>query len=352
MVEADQAEIQYANSPQGKEIVERFTLVNARLLEQAERPFKNARAKEAIYHYATQELEASTVVIEDFSPALFSYISSDHLSYNQEIVILTGYVVFRGQHGEVYADFAEMPLLKREGVLRGNVEMRFPGGMCLTCGYAQFDENSRNVRFSDIVKVTNPDGTQMTADQMTLVVGEAPTDGGIAQGIMSLKATGNVFLSRDQLWSLTADAACYDKSGDTIEFFMEEGSDKSLFFTDSRGKIYARHAVFDTNTQECTLTGNVKMIHREGALEQYALADRVIMIKGEKEIRFFSDQGRKVLFYDKINRLQMSAPEISVVKDPLKNKNVVKGKGKVRFHFKDEEYERLREYFLIEKING
>lgn len=329
-LEADRADIKYANSLQGKEIIEQFFWVTATLLEDStvdgastNRALKSARAEEAEYHYTSQTLEAANIEIEDFSPVIFSFLSSDHLSYRQGIMILSGHV-----------------------------KMRFPDGMVLNCGYAQFDEKSRHAHFFEAVTVSNLDGSRLIADQMVLVMEEVPRGGGsIAQEVLSLEATGNVVLSKDQQWSLTADAARYDKMGNLVELSVKEDPDAYLFFADSRGKIHARHAVFDLHSQECLLMGDVKMVHREGPLEQYALADRVKMIKGEKEIRFFSDQGKRVLFYDKINRLQMSAPEISVLKDSQKNKNTVTGKGKVRFHFKDEEYDRLRQYFLIEKVN-
>lgn len=359
-VEADQAEIHYANSSMGKEIVEQFTDVFAELSEEiglgegaeAGRRLKKARASKAEYHYSTQELKASAIELENFDAVLFSAVTSDDLSYWQQVMVLKGNVFLKGTYGEIFADEAEIPIARKEGTLQGHVEMRFPDGMILTCGFAQFDGNGRKAHFSDGVAVNNPDGTRLTAETMSLVVGNAANEERLTQGILSLTANGNVSLSRGHLWLLTADTAIYDKGRGKIEFSMEEKSDAYLFLKDSRGKVYARHAIFDTLSQECLLTGDVKMIHREGALEQYALADRVKMIKGEKEIRFFSDFGRRVLFYDKINKLQMSAPEISVMKDPLKNKNIVKGKGKVRFHFKDEEYERLRQYFLIEKFNG
>jgi len=56
-----------------------------------------------------------------------------------------------------------------------------------------------------------------------------------------------------------------------------------------------------------------------------------------------------VLFYDKINNLQVSAPEIKMQRDKQTKKQQFQGIGDVRFHFVEKEYQQLRKRFLLEK---
>ena len=357
LLNGDEAHVNYAHTLHGKEIVEHLTNVTAWLQEETEPGvmgrLRSAKAKDAEYHYASKVLKANDVMIEEYSSGLFTSLASDLLSYRNGILLLEGSVALQGSQGLVNADQAEIPLEIGEGRLLGNVDMRFLNGERLTCGYALFEENGKCAKFYDHVTFSQSSGKRLEADYMEIVFGK-PVGGRdeMEQEIVSVNAIGNVILSQEDQWSLTADEARFDRKDNAIWFTTRHEDSSPLFFKDHRGRVFARKAVFDLTSQDCILSGDVKMIHREGALEQYALADRVRMIKGEREIRFFSNQGRRVLFYDKINRLQMSAPEISVIKDPSTLQNSVKGKGNVRFHFKDEEYERLRHYFFTEKING
>lgn len=255
-------------------------------------------------------------------------------------MLLEGNVELKGEKGEIRADLAHVPFSKKEAVLEGNVVMSFPSGEELLCQTADFNLVHQTANFEDQVVFRSPDGSLLHADKMTVKF--------LGHDIQEVVAEGDVKLDRNREWELRADRAIYDKEKNTITCT----SDSSVHFQDVKGRMFAKSAVFDLTSQECILVGDVKMIHREGPLEQFAIAERVILSKEKKEARFFAQKGGKVLFYDRVNRLQMSAPQINIVKDPVTNQDAVKGVGKVRFHFKDEEYERLRQYFLLEKGNG
>jgi lipopolysaccharide export system protein LptA len=100
------------------------------------------------------------------------------------------------------------------------------------------------------------------------------------------------------------------------------------------------------------LEGNVKLrnhimvdVRRPGPLDQYALADRVVIDLPTDTFVLSGVNGKRILFYDRINNLKMSAPEITVSKDPQTHKQVVKGKGDVRFTFLENEYDLLKRSF-------
>ncbi|MBA3604117.1 MAG: hypothetical protein H0W50_10885, partial [Parachlamydiaceae bacterium] len=136
--------------------------------------------------------------------------------------------------------------------------------------------------------------------------------------------------------------------------------DKQVYFYDSLGEIQAdkitisyQEVAGKFEATKVKLEGNVFMIdHKdvqdaiepERSFVHYALADFVEYILTDKEMHLYSKVGNRVLFYDKINKLNMSAPALKVKRDDQTKKESVKGIGDVRFHFLDSELEQLRKY--------
>jgi len=130
----------------------------------------------------------------------------------------------------------------------------------------------------------------------------------------------------------------------------EVEEDVQLFFEDGKGKMFSDHAVLayavieDQFTPlQLTLEGNVRMYHREGPLLQYALADRSVFFVEKQEVHFKALETKRVLFYDRVNQLTMSAPEVKVKRDPSTKKDSVQGVGDVRFYLDEEELHQLRQ---------
>lgn len=136
-----------------------------------------------------------------------------------------------------------------------------------------------------------------------------------------------------------------------------------IFFKDAYGEIYADRALvkyaMDDQTpilRKIILAGNVRIIsHKpaeadeEAAVLQYALADRVDYIPHTKEMIFKAlYQGHRVLFFDKANNLQVSAPALKVTRDKAAKQETVQGMGDVRFSFIESEFQQLRQRFLLE----
>lgn len=140
---------------------------------------------------------------------------------------------------------------------------------------------------------------------------------------------------------------------------------QQIHFEDARGEIFADRALIKYSLvdhspviSKIILAGNVKVVNRLPAPDdetktvlQYALADRVDFSPESKVMIFkATDKSRRVLFFDKSNSLQLSAPALKITRDKATKKDEIKGIGDVRFSFIDSEIEQLRKRLLLEKI--
>lgn len=137
-----------------------------------------------------------------------------------------------------------------------------------------------------------------------------------------------------------------------------------VFFKDAKGEIYADKAFvkYDYVNQKIAparivLQGNVKITNTLEQSEenkppayQYILADRVDFIPQTKEMIFKAAKERRVLFFDKGNHLEVSAPGLKLIRDKATCKETVQGLGDVRFSFVESEFDQLRHHFSFEKM--
>lgn len=130
---------------------------------------------------------------------------------------------------------------------------------------------------------------------------------------------------------------------------------------DDVGEMYANHVYIQYQWQErqlipekMVLEGNIRLVNRfDGHLEEsgsilhYALADRMEYFPKEQEMILMSSEGNRVLFLDKVNNVQMSAPSLKVKHDPVTKKEIVQGLGDVRFTFIDKEFDQIKRFFSL-----
>lgn len=132
---------------------------------------------------------------------------------------------------------------------------------------------------------------------------------------------------------------------------------KQVFYYDHLGEVQAdRATIYYQNSggkltvSKLTLEGNVYIVDHKGMLDanggenkplHYALADFVEYTPHNKQMYLNSQSGQRVLFYDKINQLQVSAPALRITRDQQTKKEAVKGYGDVRFHLLNTELEKL-----------
>jgi hypothetical protein len=135
---------------------------------------------------------------------------------------------------------------------------------------------------------------------------------------------------------------------------------KQVLFYDALGEAQADKAIIlydevdgKLAVTKITLEGNVYLVDHKtlpstesekNEPQHYALADRVEYTPSTKEMLFSSYPGRRVLFDDKINHMQVSAPSMKITRDAQSKKESVKGIGDVRFHFLESELELLRKH--------
>lgn len=138
--------------------------------------------------------------------------------------------------------------------------------------------------------------------------------------------------------------------------------DKQVVFEDPKGEIFANNALIQYSEVEgeivpskIVLAGNVKISNRlvspndaTKTVLQYILADRVEFFPRSKEMILKGTAGRRVLFFDKVNTLQLSAPQLKIIRDKATKKETVQGIGDVRFSFIEPEFEQLRKRFSLD----
>jgi hypothetical protein len=129
---------------------------------------------------------------------------------------------------------------------------------------------------------------------------------------------------------------------------------KQIVFHDSMGEIYADLlTVYYTMAEDSptptklVLEGNVQMFNRggdpdkNGAFLQYALADVVEYTPQAREVYLVASDKKRVLFFDKLNALQVSATSLKIRRDQETKKESIQGFGDVRFSFVEKELEMI-----------
>lgn len=133
---------------------------------------------------------------------------------------------------------------------------------------------------------------------------------------------------------------------------------QQVVFQDDLGEIYTDkltifYAIVENapTIDKLLLEGNIRMrgspaISSRGHNGfQYALADIVEYTPQNQEVLLKSTGSHRVLFFDKLNNLQVSAPALTVRRDKSSNKDSIKGQGDVRFSFLAQELEKFQEFF-------
>ncbi len=134
-----------------------------------------------------------------------------------------------------------------------------------------------------------------------------------------------------------------------------------VFFEDHQGQIFADSAIIKYGlagtaiiAKKVTLEGHVRLLNnyavgpeKNSPLAQYALADMVEFFPQENELLFTAKKGQRVLFFDKANDLQVSAPGLKITRDAVTKKDSFKGIGDVRFSLIDHEIAQLKQKFAL-----
>jgi len=138
--------------------------------------------------------------------------------------------------------------------------------------------------------------------------------------------------------------------------------ENQVSFQDPMGDIFADKLIIDyINTDnnlkpvKITLEGNVHILNRcsvdaenKSDFIQYAIADSVEYTPQAKEITLKANPNSRVLFLDKVNNLQVSAPALKIRRDETTKKESIQGIGNVRFTFVKKEIEMMSSEFHLD----
>lgn len=136
---------------------------------------------------------------------------------------------------------------------------------------------------------------------------------------------------------------------------------EQVYYQDDMGEIYAdrvtvTYAFIDGEYKpaKITLRDHVQLINRSSLSKikdkvtlQYALADYVEVFPNEETMLLKAYEGKRVLFFDKIKDMQLSAKLIKGQRTPSGNQSI-QGQGDVRFTFGQEEIDKLKKHFNID----
>jgi hypothetical protein len=139
--------------------------------------------------------------------------------------------------------------------------------------------------------------------------------------------------------------------------------DQEIHYHDHLGHVFSRELfvdlVPDSSTwapQKVFAHGDVKLLSGaiivDGELKgatQYVLADSMALDPHAKTLVMKSDRGKRVLYCDRTNHVQMSAPKLVMKEDPGLERPTVKGFGDVRFSLMEQELEQIKKRFYFDE---
>lgn len=192
--------------------------------------------------------------------------------------------------------------------------------------------------------------------------------------LCAIESTGTTVLTyaeqdKDIMHTLTCyGTVCVDHK--QLKTTMESPKDNAgnvpqgqqVSFQDYMGEIYADKLTIEyvmhnhaLKPVRLFLEGHVRVLNRcsidpdcKGDFLQFALADQVEYTPQAKEISLAATGSNRVLFYDKTNNLQVSAPALKIRRDESTKKESIQGVGNVRFSFIKQEMDAINKQFGIQ----
>jgi len=134
---------------------------------------------------------------------------------------------------------------------------------------------------------------------------------------------------------------------------------KQIRFQDHLGELYADTLLINyeelegvSKIKSLSLEGNIRILNRpidhlmqNERYLQFALADRIEYTPEATELRLFAYEGKRVLFIDRLNNVNISAPALTVKRDESTHKESIDGIGNVRFSLLEQEMSQILKMF-------
>ena len=287
----------------------------------------------------------------------FSVLESDKVSFDGKKMVFTDGVHLETGQGKISANKAEIamdgPSKFTEARLAGAVKIHYGDRFTASSDSANISSEGMIILQRDASADYTGFGTLTTDKELTLKINL-----GKRGELEYVKCSGETILRRDDnenhpnRYIRCNGEVFLDNEKRQLHLVSEAG--QQLYFQENQAKIYADTALLEYEVGKdgkfspthIALEGNVRLANREGMLLQYVLADRVDMLPQSQEMHFKAFEKKRVLFYDKVNNLQTSAPELRMKRDKVTQKDSFQGVGDVRFNFNEQEFEQLRKRFL------
>ncbi len=139
-----------------------------------------------------------------------------------------------------------------------------------------------------------------------------------------------------------------------LEAILTSPPNEQVLYTDPRGTVRADrvNAYFErigghNELSKLHLQENVRIFnYQTDQVEQYALADIVEYNPDDERMTLTAHPGKRVLYYDALNNIQLSAKQIELRRNELNGKTAAQAFGHVKITLNKEEMELIKERFL------
>lgn len=254
----------------------------------------------------------------------------------------------------------------RVDVLRvyGNVEGQLENQFSVTSHYAEYHapnkENEDYLVFQEKVHFDHPTLSQLDVDSFARVDWNKDALG--KKQIKLIQTTGHTHLKildeRGGFRIVEGDGpVTIDYAAKTAVMEKSPVKGKQILIKDSLGKIFADKfkATFKEQDQkllfsEIHLDGHVKMHNGlsdskvNGLLDQYIISDHAVYSPQTKAVYLEARKGKRVLLYDRVNNLKISAGAMKLQRDVNTQKDEIQGIGDVRFTLVEREQKEIAKF--------
>lgn len=252
----------------------------------------------------------------------------------------------------------EITFNKPEGLIRGRTVGEEPGTFSFRSDEMIWKIPDNTAKLMGDIEIRQEDFAEIKVlGELTLV----QEKGGAKNRVSYVSIKGKMVLQRfDQDLGL-----CYTLKNDgtaiidnqTSSLLLEKadlpGSRRQVHFQDQLGEAFSNKLIvyYSINNKSfdahrILLEGNVKLKNSAGnSLLQLMLADSIEYFPLERILNMKALKNKRVLFFDKINNMQISAPALKASRDQNSSKDTLQGIGDVRFRFLEQEMEQLKKRF-------
>ncbi|MCB1114291.1 MAG: hypothetical protein KDK62_06000 [Chlamydiia bacterium] len=233
--------------------------------------------------------------------------------------------------------------------LTGDVALEHPMGKATSeKGELIYDKSGKGkgikeAILSDDVYIYRPDGSFLSSEEVRFLGEEEKF---ISPGPSSLTRIDPLKESSHTLYA--PGGLVLEHAKETVTFFRTP--EQQIHFMDAYGEIFADHFEVkykDKVVESMKMEGKVFLAYSRPQEEDrsYAYADTVTYDPTTQEMVMIGD---RVLVYDRVNKMEVSAPKLRIRRDQATQKERIKGEGDVRFTLDEKEFDILKNKFKFD----